>query len=279
MRRIQHIAILAAVAGASTACGMAPGERAPMAAFREQWDEQVPKHTEVRSFNVEARENTGNSVEPVWSVRFRSELRLSDDILEEDRVERGVVFFRKVADKGTTAIVHGVGTARLQAGEWKIDWAVDNLREIPRGVRRAVVDSVAAADSIRVMVVGSPAEREYNTELARYLTAEFAGSSTQHDLWGRAVLHDLVLRIVRFNPDDGTAEGFAEWPGLGGAVKALAGTYKNGTLTLKETEWVEERANVLLGIEYRLAVPETGEAVAGSWRHPRGSGTVKLTRL
>jgi hypothetical protein len=121
----------------------------------------LPGHVSLNSFSVEASQNLGNKVEPLYAVRFQAAVKAMVDLYKEDGSENGVRFVSLVSDKGKKADIFGKITSRLYQGAWQHNIDIDGnpfaalgtpLTQFPGG---------------RVIIRGSNEEKSYYAEVER----------------------------------------------------------------------------------------------------------------
>jgi hypothetical protein len=94
--------------------------------YEKQFAVQIPAYFELSSFDVEASENVGSKVEPFYKARFKATVKLKTKTFELASHENEATFIRPVADDGETKEIYGMAGARLSAGNWKIDFNLEN---------------------------------------------------------------------------------------------------------------------------------------------------------
>lgn len=102
---------------ASTACST---ERRPASSEIEQTlTSTLPAFARVSSFSVEAMQNMGTQVEPVWHSRFRATITVTVATFVADGYDPGIVFVRAVKPPGATTELFGKSVSTLYGGEWR----------------------------------------------------------------------------------------------------------------------------------------------------------------
>jgi hypothetical protein len=80
---------------------------------------RLPAFARVTSFSMEAMENIGTRVEPIWHSRFRTTIKVSAPTFLSDGTDHGAVFVRPVKREGETMEVFGKAASTLYAGSWR----------------------------------------------------------------------------------------------------------------------------------------------------------------
>jgi hypothetical protein len=126
--------------------------------YQKQFAVQIPAFIELSSFDVEASENVGSKVEPLYKARFKATVKLKTKTFEIARQENGVIFIRPVADVGETKEIYGRAEAHLSAGNWIMSFRQENDPIPAMGRPR---DFFTGGN---VIVVGTAEESEYKTQ-------------------------------------------------------------------------------------------------------------------
>ena len=127
--------------------------------YEKQFAVQIPAYFELSSFDVEASENVGSKVEPFYKARFKATVKLKTKTFELASQENEATFIRPVADDGETKEIYGIAGARLSAGNWKIDFNLENNPIPSMGQPRDFFTSG------RVIVVGTAEETEFKAQM------------------------------------------------------------------------------------------------------------------
>lgn len=127
--------------------------------YEKQFSVEVPAYLELSSFDVEASENVGSKVEPYYKARFKATVKLNTKTFELSSKENEATFIRPVAGEGETKEIYGVASARLSAGNWKIDFKFEN-NPIPALGRPK--DFFTGG---RVLVVGTAEESDFKAQI------------------------------------------------------------------------------------------------------------------
>lgn len=104
--------------------------------LRQGLNDEVPKYYTIRSFDIEASENAGSKVQPLYRYRFRAAAELQEDTYKEIAKEGNVVFITLAEGRGKRAELFGIAEASLSAGKWRIRYRLENYpirgNEVPR---------------------------------------------------------------------------------------------------------------------------------------------------
>lgn len=126
--------------------------------YEKQFAVEVPAYLELSSFDVEASENVGSKVEPMFKARFKATVKLKTKTFELANQENEATFIHPIADEGETKDIYGMAAARLSAGNWKIDFSLEN-NPIP-----ALGHPKDFFTGRRVIVVGTAEESEFKAQ-------------------------------------------------------------------------------------------------------------------
>ena len=121
---------------------------------------QLPAFARVSSFSVEAMQNMGTKVEPVWQSRFHATVTVTSDTFTPDGNDPGVVFVRVVKKDGESTELFGKSASTLYEGSWRTSLEFDG-QPIPA---LGMPESAFAPN--KVIVRGSKAETDYLAEQA-----------------------------------------------------------------------------------------------------------------
>lgn len=127
--------------------------------YAKQFVVTIPAYWEIADFNVEATENVGNKVEPVYQARFKATVKLKTRTYEIASREDNALFIRPMADKGEKREIYGLAVAELSMGNWKINFSLENNPIPSMGQPK---DFFIGA---KVIVVGTPEESEYRAQI------------------------------------------------------------------------------------------------------------------
>lgn len=127
--------------------------------YEKQFSVEIPAYLELSSFDVEASENVGSKVEPYYKARFKATVKLKTKTFELSNQENEATFIRPVADEGEKKEIYGMAGARLSAGNWKIDFNLEN-NPIP-----ALGHPKDFFTGGRVIIVGTAEESEFKAQM------------------------------------------------------------------------------------------------------------------
>ena len=127
---------------------------------------QLPSFLSVESFGIQASQNTGTQVEPVYETRFSATIKINEDTYVEAGKENNVLFVLPQKKSQDTVKVFGKTTSKLYAGTWKTSISLDGEPLMSIG------KPLGAFSAQRVIVKGSPEETQYRAEVQK--TAEEA---------------------------------------------------------------------------------------------------------
>jgi len=118
----------------------------------------MPAFARLSSFSVEAMQNMGTEVEPVWQSRFRAAVKLTAATFALDGADPGVVFVRPIRQPGETIEVFGKSVSTLYGGKWRTQIDLEGQPI------QALGQPESAFGPQKVIVRGSSAEAAYVVE-------------------------------------------------------------------------------------------------------------------
>lgn len=121
----------------------------------------VPGFVKVTSFTVEAIQNYGNEVEPVYRSRFKATVEVSDSLYKQESKQNEIIFVRLINQKGKKTDIFGKMTSVLFQGAWQHSVEIDGNPIASLGIP---LNHFSVG---RVIVRGSNEEKEYNAEMER----------------------------------------------------------------------------------------------------------------
>jgi Concanavalin A-like lectin/glucanases superfamily len=129
--------------------------------YKSQFSITLPAYFSLSSFDIEASENLGTKVEPVFKARFKATISLKTDTYEMDRQNNDATFIKNIFHEGEKKDIYGIATAKLFAGSWKIEFTLENnpIRQMGRP-KDFFTDN-------KVIIVGSQEETDYLSELEK----------------------------------------------------------------------------------------------------------------
>jgi hypothetical protein len=123
--------------------------------------QNMPGHIELNSFSVQASQNFGNNVEPIYGTRFNATVIVLVDLYKTDKRDKEVTFVRLVTKKGKQTEIFGKITSKLYQGTWKHNINIDGTPILNLGVP---LNQVSAG---HVIIRGSDKEKKYYAEIER----------------------------------------------------------------------------------------------------------------
>jgi hypothetical protein len=118
-------------------------------------DTQLPAFARVSSFSIEAMQNIGTKVDPVWHARFRAKVKVLSDTFAPDGTVSGMTFLRVVKRNGEAIEMFGKSISKLYAGAWRTDF------EFEGQPIEALGRPESAFATKRVVIHGTKAEQDY----------------------------------------------------------------------------------------------------------------------
>lgn len=118
---------------------------------------QLPAFARVSRLSVEATENMGTKVEPVWHSRLRATVTVTSPTFTPDGTDGRVVFLRVIKRDGETTELFWKSVSTLYEGKWRI---IFEGRPIESGLPESAFGQ-------NVIIRGSKAETAYLAEQAQ----------------------------------------------------------------------------------------------------------------
>lgn len=276
--QIRHMAVITL---ALIGCGSQRGGPTSRE-LRDRLAVELPGFVRTSSFSVEASQNIGSEVEPVFKSRFKAEIELQTPTYSVDGTDPEALFVKSVTRAGEKRTIYGIATSTLVAGAWRTAFQYENN---PLSVIGNPIDFF---QSNRVIIRGSPEEQQFNQNRRQQeLEREQTRLRSVQSLVGRAVpgsalvdgsnnvVFPITLTLVSFDPTTGRVSGEVGWPSLRGVVKTFEGQLSGEHITATETNWKtrpEDISGILLGIVYTLTLDSSGRLSSGRWQHPGARG-------
>jgi hypothetical protein len=122
--------------------------------------EQLPAFARITALSLEAQENAGTKVEPIWRSRFQATVKLDANTFAPDsRSDEGVAFVRLVKREGEVTRFFGKSISTLYAGTWRTQIALEGQG----------LDALGLPESSfggKIIIRGSKEEAAFNAEQA-----------------------------------------------------------------------------------------------------------------
>ena len=191
--------------------------------------ESLPTYLTITDFDLEASENVGTNVEPLYRGRFRANVAFRVETFSEASAEPGIVFLRLVRSEGEKTQIFGKIQSRLHAGSWKSSVAFEGVDLNAFGEPRT------AFNAQRTIVLGTDEENEYRKEqklaieeTARRMAGVWTGEMNQLG----ASPFPITIKLLPFSA--GESCGTLEHPSL-----ECSGTFR--CVELRENLYVVEQ--------------------------------------
>ncbi|MEW6208780.1 MAG: hypothetical protein AB1631_10460 [Acidobacteriota bacterium] len=138
----------------------------PQLLWQEQLASRLPKPWLLDSFDIEASQNVGTEVEPIWRSRFKAICKLDADTFAQAEKRADVLFLHQTGKKGQTRDIYGISTTRRYADSWQIQFSLEGNSLSNVGQPRSAFNGTS-------VVEGTSEE----AEIKRTLLAEVNGSN------------------------------------------------------------------------------------------------------
>lgn len=162
--RTSSLAASALTAFLVAACSSEP--QPSHAEIQQSLAAQLPSFARISSFSVEATQNMGTRVEPVWHARFRATVTVGAPTFAADGADSNVIFLRVVKNAGDSIEMFGKSVSSLYAGTWRTSAELDGQPLVALGLPEG------AFAPRRTVIRGSEAERVYLAEIAEMQRVE-----------------------------------------------------------------------------------------------------------
>lgn len=141
-------------------CSRDPLETGPKdAELKNRLAFELPAHLSVDSLDVEASQNVGDRVEPIFKTRFKAEAHLTADTFVEAERSQNAVILSPVRKNGEHLEIYGIALSSLKGGSWETHFQLDENPVAGAGKPR---DAFGGAP---VYIKGSPEEASYREDL------------------------------------------------------------------------------------------------------------------
>ncbi|MCD6184646.1 MAG: hypothetical protein J7K84_02465 [Deltaproteobacteria bacterium] len=237
----------------------------------------LPAYIEISNFDIEASQNAGTEVNPLYQTRFRATLRLKTDTFLEHEREGNVLFVRPAKKNGESIEVFGRAESKLYAGAWqnsvKIDGSPLNSMGVP----------ISMFNSANVIIKGTQEEEKYRAkqqhlaekkrcaEQARFdrrknvVLSAFSGSPVlKGEASNRKENWPFSLHVKSLDHSDGKWIGEIKWITLN-AVHKVEGTIIGAKIRFVETDFIK-KGNAIIGCIYTLDLDDNEIRLNGTWK-------------
>jgi hypothetical protein len=103
-----------------------PMESGPdQAALKALLATEIPAYIQLRDLRVQASQNVGDKVEPLFKTRFSATIELAADTFLQSSLEEGAVIIVPHLKAGTRREMYGLANSKLSAGAWKTEFTLD----------------------------------------------------------------------------------------------------------------------------------------------------------
>ncbi len=103
-------------------------------AVKKQFSSELPPGWKVASFKVEAEEESGSKVEPVWRYRFLAEIAPTEDLFRKAGTLQDTDILKQTQKKNQARQLHGQAVSVLYAGEWQSQLDLNHRSSEPFGL-------------------------------------------------------------------------------------------------------------------------------------------------
>lgn len=195
MTRVAYfIACLAIGFCSYTACSHDPAAEGPTSSeLHNRFRVELPAYVSVSSFDVEASENVGDKVDPMFKSRFKASLKLDVDTFNEVARQDGTIFVAPRYSAGERRDVFGRAVSTLKGGSWQITFQLDNNPIPDMGRPR---DFFVGGNTI---IKGSPEETAFIEEQRRKRDRMATDGLLLHLDAGTGVMKDAANRVTAWH--------------------------------------------------------------------------------
>lgn len=255
---------LCLLALASAACAKEP--QPSSAEIEQALTASLPAFARVSSFSVEAIQNMGTQVEPVWQSRFKATVKVTAATFIADGSEQGIVFVRAVRQAGDSVDMFGKSVSTLFAGQWRTRLSFEGQPV------QALGQPESAFGSQKMLVRGSKDEatylaQQYERRRQERLTAEKEAEAARQraiaEMERQRAVEAQSYGILRFGTSGCTTDlylqgSWSDYP-LGGEVDFV--DVRTGRVVL--TDFPGKRGGSMLSGGYYRVCQSAGSAATG----------------
>lgn len=213
---------------------------------------RIPAFARVSSFSVEAMQNMGTKVEPLWHARFRATITVASPTFASDGTDPSVTFVRAVKLKGDSIEVFGKSASTLYGGAWRTSIELEGQ---PLGALGLPEDAFGSG---KVIVRGTKEESAYLSEQTEKRRMEAIAAARQAEEQRlateranearRRMLASASRLLVGTWRDENSLTTYAQ-------DGSLSGTYQNDTMV--RGSWAIEGDTVITRTLERAGKPVT----------------------
>ena len=114
MKGILRVALVGCACLVAVGCQRDPIETGPhRELLQSQLATELPAYVKLSAMRIEASENVGDKVQPVFKARYRGTLSLTTDTFVQASVEDGVIILAPHLKSGTTRELYGIAVSTL----------------------------------------------------------------------------------------------------------------------------------------------------------------------
>lgn len=239
----------------ATGCKKDPAEAGPTDnELESRLATELPAYISIAKFRVEASENVGDKVDPLFKSRFRAVIRLEADTFLESSREESAIIVAPHLKSGEERELFGKAISRLRAGAWRVHFELENNPVPDMGKPR---DFFSGG---QVLIRGSSEEAAFReaqdraqAEFARAAAESARAAASQLDAILRAAgVRELVgeaagggqvwpmrVRISSYNPTSKRVSGQVEWPTLY-SIHRIEGQVTGTELSFEEVDYIKQ---------------------------------------
>jgi len=250
---------------------------------------EMPGFFELDDFKIEASQNVGTEVEPVYRMRLRGALNLREPLYAVEERVLGQVILAEVLGEGARFGLFGIAEAKMELGKWVIEFEDVKLtpriageplssfdggqfvfsgtedeiklreeqerqREIAQQQREEQLERERQADTER----RAAARAEENKRLEIFQRIVANGQTVNGESGNRRDSWPFRLTFADYDDGDDSFGGRIEFPTINSAAR-IEGTIVGSTLTFTTVERTEG-TNLVINLNYSFDSIEDNRA-------------------
>ena len=126
----------------------------------------LPGHVELKEFTLDASQNLGNEIDPLWGFRFHASVSIKTDLFDKLSSDDNVAFVRLVTKEGKKLEIYGKIYSKMYQGKWQNKIEIDGNAVLNLGIPKNQISGE------RIIVRGSEEEQQYYASIPTLIFEE-----------------------------------------------------------------------------------------------------------